>query len=155
MNQLDPVFTALADPTRRRVVELLGQGARRASDLAQATGMGRPAMSNHLRVLRSSGLVDVEMGEDDARARVYRLRGGRQLRRGGRRHEGGVGAPRSRQVAAGAGGGAPDDPRVAASVGLVRRPHESEGRFMSAAKVRFGGLTPYLHYENAGAAADW
>ena len=77
MNQLDPVFTALADPTRRRVVELLGQGARRASDLAQATGMGRPAMSNHLRVLRSSGLVDVEMGEDDARARVYRLRGDR------------------------------------------------------------------------------
>src|SRR5947199_10873824 len=77
MNQLDTVLTALADPTRRRVVELLGHGPRRASDLAEATGTGRPAMSNHLKVLRASRLVDVAMAEDDARARVYRLRADR------------------------------------------------------------------------------
>jgi DNA-binding transcriptional ArsR family regulator len=74
VNYLDDTFTALADPTRRRVVELLQHGPRRASDIAVGAGMSRPAMSRHLKVLRDSGLVDVEMLNDDARGRLYRLR---------------------------------------------------------------------------------
>jgi DNA-binding transcriptional ArsR family regulator len=74
VNDLDQTLAALADPTRRRVVELLQHGPRRASDLAAASQMTRPAMSRHLRVLRTSGLVDVDLLEDDARGRVYRLR---------------------------------------------------------------------------------
>jgi DNA-binding transcriptional ArsR family regulator len=74
VNDLDGTFTALADPTRRRVVELLRDGPRRAGELAEGSGMTRPAMSRHLRVLRASGLVDVAMLEDDARGRVYQLR---------------------------------------------------------------------------------
>jgi DNA-binding transcriptional ArsR family regulator len=72
--EVDTTFAALADPTRRHVVELLLAGPRRAGDLAAASRMTRPAMSRHLRVLRTSGLVDVEMPGDDARGRVYRLR---------------------------------------------------------------------------------
>jgi DNA-binding transcriptional ArsR family regulator len=75
-NELDTTLAALADPTRRYVVELLQQGPRRAGELAAASGMSGPAMSRHLRVLRASGLVEVEgQGvEQDARLRVYRLR---------------------------------------------------------------------------------
>ena len=75
-NELDTTLAALADPTRRHVVELLQQGPRRAGELAAASGMSGPAMSRHLRVLRASGLVEVEgQGvEQDARLRVYRLR---------------------------------------------------------------------------------
>ena len=71
--QLDRTFAALADPTRRRVVDLLHKRPRRAGELAAAFGMSAPAMSRHLRVLRKTGLVDEEAEEDDARARVYRL----------------------------------------------------------------------------------
>ncbi len=71
---VDATFAALADPTRRRVVELLRQGPRRASELAHDSGTSRPAMSRHLRVLRSGGLVSEQRGRDDGRARVYRLR---------------------------------------------------------------------------------
>jgi DNA-binding transcriptional ArsR family regulator len=77
MNDLDRTLASLADPTRRRVVELLGRGPRRASELAEATGAARTAMSNHLKVLREVGMVDVEFLDHDARARVYRLRGDR------------------------------------------------------------------------------
>ena len=52
VNDLDSTLTALADPTRRRVVELLRDGPLRASELAEGSGMSRPAMSRHLRVLR-------------------------------------------------------------------------------------------------------
>lgn len=47
---------------------------RRAGDLADEVDMSRPALSRHLRVLRQSGLVDVDMLTDDARGRLYRLR---------------------------------------------------------------------------------
>jgi DNA-binding transcriptional ArsR family regulator len=77
VNDLDETFAALADPTRRQVVEFLRTGPRRASELAAASQMTRPAMSRHLRVLRASGLVDVDTLEDDARGRVYRLRADR------------------------------------------------------------------------------
>jgi DNA-binding transcriptional ArsR family regulator len=67
-------FAALADPTRRRVVELLRKRPRRAGELAAAFGMSAPAMSRHLRVLRRTSLVEEDSLEDDARVRVYRLR---------------------------------------------------------------------------------
>ena len=74
MADLDGTFAALADPTRRRVVDLLRSGPLRAGELAAAVEMSPPAMSRHLRVLRSSGLVEEEGSADDARVRIYRLR---------------------------------------------------------------------------------
>ena len=74
MSALDDTFAALADPTRRRVVEALRRGPRRAGELAEATHMGAPALSRHLRVLRTQGLVCVERVDHDARVRIYRLR---------------------------------------------------------------------------------
>jgi DNA-binding transcriptional ArsR family regulator len=71
---LDRTFAALADPTRRGVVDRLRRGPRRASDLADDLGASRPAMSRHLRVLKKSGLITESGMEDDARARVYTLR---------------------------------------------------------------------------------
>ena len=77
-NDLDTTLAALADPTRRQVVELLRERPRRAGELAAACAMSGPAMSRHLRVLRVSGLVKVDVEEEqveqDARLRVYRLR---------------------------------------------------------------------------------
>jgi len=70
---LDATFAALSDPTRRGVVEMLRKEPRRASDLAHALSASKPAMSRHLRVLRTCGLVETG-SEDDARERIYRLR---------------------------------------------------------------------------------
>jgi DNA-binding transcriptional ArsR family regulator len=71
---MDKVFEALADPTRRRVVELLGSGPRRAGELAAASKTSAPTMSRHLRALLDAGVVSDERLQDDARARVFRLR---------------------------------------------------------------------------------
>jgi DNA-binding transcriptional ArsR family regulator len=72
---LDRTFAALADPHRRRVVELLRERPRRAGELAAAAGLTAPAMSRHLRVLREGALVEEARDEAvDARVRVYRLR---------------------------------------------------------------------------------
>lgn len=68
------VFLALADPTRRRVVELLGDRSYRAGELARQVGTSAPVMSRHLRILLQAGLVADERVPDDARARVFRLR---------------------------------------------------------------------------------
>jgi len=67
-------FAALADPTRQGVIELLRHKPRRASDLADALGQSRPAMSRHLKVLRKTGLVEPANDDGDLRARVYQLR---------------------------------------------------------------------------------
>lgn len=64
----------LADPTRRRVVELLRESPLSAGELAQRLGMSPPAMSRHLRALLKGGLVDIELSAEDGRARRYRLR---------------------------------------------------------------------------------
>ena len=72
--EIDRTLAALADPTRRRVVDLLRKKPLRAGDLAAAFEMSAPAMSRHLRVLRKSGLVEEEADEDDARVRMYHLR---------------------------------------------------------------------------------
>jgi len=70
---LDQTFTALADATRRGVIELLQREPMRASDIADELGASKPAMSRHLRVLRQSGLVEAS-SRPDARERVYSLR---------------------------------------------------------------------------------
>ncbi|MDR2986893.1 MAG: metalloregulator ArsR/SmtB family transcription factor [Nocardiopsaceae bacterium] len=68
------LFDALADPTRRRVVEMLGSKPARAGELAAAIGTSAPVMSKHLRHLLRAGLVADERDSADARARVFRLR---------------------------------------------------------------------------------
>lgn len=74
-DELDETLLALADPTRRAVVDLLSGGPRRAGALAEALSLSPPAMSRHLRVLRKARLVEEERAlEEDARVRVYRLR---------------------------------------------------------------------------------
>jgi DNA-binding transcriptional ArsR family regulator len=72
--ELAPVLSALADPTRRRVVQLLSEGPRRAGELAAAAATSAPAMSRHLRVLLEAGIVADERPADDARTRVFWLR---------------------------------------------------------------------------------
>lgn len=64
------MFEALADPTRRRILELLVDGERTAGELAAAFDTSRPAVSRHLRVLREAGLV---RWRGDAQRRIYRL----------------------------------------------------------------------------------
>jgi len=72
--QIDRTLAALADPHRRRVVELLRERPRPAGDLARAVGVSAPIMSRHLRTLRESGLVEESHPEFDARVRIYALR---------------------------------------------------------------------------------
>ena len=67
------VFAALADPTRRRVVQLVGARPHRAGELADATGMSAAALSRHLKILLASGILEDERGSDDARVRVFKL----------------------------------------------------------------------------------
>lgn len=67
-------LSALADPTRRRVVELLQGGPLRAGELADRTGMSHPAMSRHLKILLQRGLVEDLRLREDARVRLFRLR---------------------------------------------------------------------------------
>lgn len=70
----ETVLDALADPTRRAVVELLGEGPQRAGGLAALVGTSAPTMSRHLRVLLDAGVVADERPSEDARARVFSLR---------------------------------------------------------------------------------
>jgi DNA-binding transcriptional ArsR family regulator len=71
---LDRTLAALADPHRRRVVDLLTGGPRAAGDLARELELTPPAMSRHLRILRQSGLVVESHPPFDARVRIYALR---------------------------------------------------------------------------------
>jgi DNA-binding transcriptional ArsR family regulator len=68
------VIEALGDPVRRRVVVVLSGGPRRAGELAAEIGMSAPAMSRHLRVLLAAQVIVDERLDEDARARVFRLR---------------------------------------------------------------------------------
>ena len=72
--RLDRTLAALADPHRRRVVELLGEHPRRAGELAEAVGLNPPALSRHLKTLKEGGLIDESHPTFDARVRIYRLR---------------------------------------------------------------------------------
>ena len=71
---IDRTFSALADPHRRQVVELLRERPHRAGELAEAVGLSPPAMSRHLKTLRESRLVEETPAEFDTRVRIYRLR---------------------------------------------------------------------------------
>jgi len=66
----EPTFQALADPTRRAVLDLLRSGARPAGQIAAAFPVSRPAISKHLRQLRKASLV---VESRSGRHRVYRL----------------------------------------------------------------------------------
>jgi DNA-binding transcriptional ArsR family regulator len=61
---------ALADPTRRRIVELLAEGERSAGEIAAEFETSRPGVSRHLRVLREHGLVTAR---EEAQRRIYSL----------------------------------------------------------------------------------
>jgi DNA-binding transcriptional ArsR family regulator len=67
---LDSSLAALSDPTRRRLLRLVGERPRKAGELATAFPVSRPAVSKHLRVLREAGLIDVE---SRGRTRIYHL----------------------------------------------------------------------------------
>jgi len=63
-------LAALADPFRRRIVEMLVDGERTAGDLGARSEISQPGVSKHLRVLREAGLVDARAR---GRLRLYRL----------------------------------------------------------------------------------
>jgi DNA-binding transcriptional ArsR family regulator len=56
-HELDAVFSALADPTRREIVARLADGERSVSDLAEPFDISLPAVTKHLRVLEHAGLL--------------------------------------------------------------------------------------------------
>jgi len=65
------IFEALADPTRRHILELLRERPHLVGELTELLGMSQPGVSKHLRVLREVGLVHVRK---DAQRRWYELR---------------------------------------------------------------------------------
>jgi DNA-binding transcriptional ArsR family regulator len=67
---VEPVFKALADPTRRSIFELLALGPRPVVEIARAVPISRPAVSQHLKVLKDCGLVSVSAV---GTRRIYRL----------------------------------------------------------------------------------
>jgi DNA-binding transcriptional ArsR family regulator len=66
------VFEILAEPNRRRILDLLREGERPVGELVDRLGLTQPAVSKHLRVLRDADLVAVRI---DAQRRLYRARG--------------------------------------------------------------------------------
>src|SRR5690606_12890818 len=64
------VLEAIAEPTRRRILDAIRSGERSVGDLVERVGMHQPGVSRHLRVLREAGLVEVRR---DAQRRLYRL----------------------------------------------------------------------------------
>jgi DNA-binding transcriptional ArsR family regulator len=66
----DVSFDILAEPSRRRILDLLRAGERPVGDLVGDLGLSQPAVSKHLRVLREAGLVSVR---GEAQRRFYRL----------------------------------------------------------------------------------
>ena len=66
----DQAWEALGDPTRRRVFELLREGPRPVGELAAELPVSRPAVSQHLAILRDAGLV---LDQRDGRRNLYRI----------------------------------------------------------------------------------
>ena len=64
-------FDVLAEPTRRRILDLLLDRERPVGDLVEQLDVSQPGVSKHLRVLREAGLVEVR---HDAQRRFYRVR---------------------------------------------------------------------------------
>src|SRR5580704_12991186 len=67
MNHMD-VFEAVAEPNRRRILDLLRAGERPAGDLVEALAISQPGVSKHLKLLREAGLVRVRA---DGQRRLY------------------------------------------------------------------------------------
>jgi len=63
-------WTALADPTRRAIFERLSESPQAVVDLARAVPVSRPAVSQHLKVLKDAGLVDVR---PEGTRRIYQV----------------------------------------------------------------------------------
>jgi DNA-binding transcriptional ArsR family regulator len=63
-------FEALAEPNRRRILDLLREGERPAGELVDALAISQPGVSKHLKLLREAGLVSVRA---DGQRRLYRL----------------------------------------------------------------------------------
>lgn len=63
-------FEAVAEPNRRRILDLLRDGERPAGDLVDAMGLSQPGVSKHLKLLREAGLVSMR---PDGQRRLYRL----------------------------------------------------------------------------------
>jgi DNA-binding transcriptional ArsR family regulator len=64
-------FEVLAEPNRRRILDLLRAEERSVGDLVAELAVSQPAVSKHLRILREAGLVEVR---PDAQRRLYRVR---------------------------------------------------------------------------------
>lgn len=65
------VLDVIAEPSRRRILDLLRERPRAVGELVDAVGLSQPGTSKHLRVLREAGLVEAKV---DAQRRVYELR---------------------------------------------------------------------------------
>ena len=65
------MFEVIAEPNRRRILDLLLRQERAVGEIASELGIGQPGVSRHLRVLRECGMVEVRA---DAQRRVYRVR---------------------------------------------------------------------------------
>src|SRR5215467_11005355 len=65
------VLEAIAEPTRRQILDAVRERECSVSDLVERVGMHQPGVSRHLKVLRDAGLVEVRR---DAQRRLYRLR---------------------------------------------------------------------------------
>ena len=63
-------FAALAEPSRRQILDLLRERERSVNELVADLGLSQPGVSKHLRVLREAGLVEARV---DAQRRVYRV----------------------------------------------------------------------------------
>ena len=63
-------FEAVAEPNRRRILDLLREGERPAGELVEALAISQPGVSKHLRHLRDAGLVSVRA---DGQRRLYRV----------------------------------------------------------------------------------
>ena len=70
MTNADRVFVALSDPTRRSVFERLRDGPRPVGEIARGLPVSRPAVSQHLKVLKEAGLVD---DRSEGTRRIYHI----------------------------------------------------------------------------------
>ena len=67
---LDAIFSALADPTRRAILSRLADGEASVNELAQPFDMSQPAVSRHLKVLERAGLIERDIDQQRRPARL-------------------------------------------------------------------------------------
>ncbi len=71
--ELDQTLSALSDPTRRQIVNMLAEKSLSAGEIGKTFEISAPALSRHLRILRRSGLVEDERDPSDNRLRIFKL----------------------------------------------------------------------------------